>query len=61
MTDDEITIQKQQIDAMDRLEMASLWRFAPAGHPYFDKRLPLYEYFKSGFDALGGFSPGIRA
>ncbi len=51
--------QKAKIDGMSRLEMARLWRFAPAGHPYFDTNLPLYEYFKARFTALGGFSSSI--
>lgn len=56
MTDEEIMKAKEAIDAMSQEEMARLWRFAPAGHPYFDSRLPLVEYFEARFK---GFTPGI--
>ena len=59
MTDQQIAEHTQQIASMSRYEMAELWRYAPAGHPYFDKRLPLHEHFKARFDRLGGFSPEI--
>ncbi len=38
------------------LEMASLWRYAPAGHPVFDRQLPLFEYLQERFK---GFTPVI--
>ncbi len=44
---------------MSHLEMVSLWRFAPSGHPFFDDRYPLYIIFKKRFDELGGFTPEI--
>ncbi len=56
MTEEQITQHKAQIDGMSQMEMASLWRYAPSGHPYFDKRLPLYEHFKERFK---GFTPEI--
>ena len=59
MTSDEIENMKEEIDEMSRLEMAHLWRYASAGHPYFNKELPLYDHFKARFDSLGGFSPEI--
>ena len=59
MTPKEIEEAKAQIDKLTRFDMASLCRFAPAGHPYFDRRLPLAEYFQARFHALGGFSPAI--
>jgi len=50
----------EKINNMDRYEMASLWRFAPLGHPYFDITKPFHEVFKRRFfDDLGGFSPEI--
>lgn len=55
----EIDMHKRRIDAMSHYEMAALWRFAPAGHPYFDRSLPLYEYFKARFDSLGGWTAKI--
>lgn len=59
MTEKEIEEAKARIDKMNRFEMASLWRFAPVGHPFFDSSLPLADYFKARFDSLGGFSPEI--
>lgn len=49
----------EKINKMSREEMAKLWRFAPAGHPYFDSTLPYYEVFAKRFKKLGGFSPEI--
>ena len=46
----------ERIKEMSQMEMARLWRFAPAGHPYFDKRLPFDEVFKKRFAELGGFT-----
>lgn len=51
--------QKQEIEKINQMchcEMAKLWRFAPAGHPYFDGDLPYYAVFKKRFDALGGMT-----
>lgn len=45
-----------QIDNMTQVEMARLWRYAPAGHPLFDKGLPLWERFEARFE---GFTPEI--
>ena len=59
MTETEIQNWKQQIDNMDQTAMASLWRFAPSGHPVFDRTLPLYVYFKERFDRLGGMTPAV--
>jgi len=47
---------KTKIDAMTHEQMAHLYRNAPAGHPVFDRRLPLYKYFKDRFDAFGGMT-----
>ena len=58
-TDQEIANTKAQIDKMTQIEMARLWRFAPAGHIYFDKTLPFFEHFKTRFEKLGGFTPEI--
>jgi len=40
--------------------MASLWRFSPSGHPYFDKRNgDLSKYFSAKFKERGGMTPEI--
>lgn len=59
MTEQEIADEKNKIDNMTQIEMAQLWRFAPAGHPYFNSTLPLFEYFNARFKQLGGMQPGI--
>lgn len=50
---------KKKIDNMTQEEMASLWRYAPAGHPYFDTTSPLSEYFIKKFKEKGGMTPRI--
>lgn len=58
-TQEEIKQMKKEIDKMNQEDMASLWRFAPSGHPYFRGDLPLFEYFNKRFKELGGFTPEI--
>ena len=51
--------QQKTVDTINKMgqeEMARLWRFAPSGHPYFDRTLPYYEYFQARFE---GFTPEI--
>ena len=52
LTEEEIEAEKRKIDAMTQEELARLHRFAPSGHPYFDKRLPLYGHFKKRFKGM---------
>lgn len=59
MTANEIKEHKKMIDQMSQEEMASLHRFAPVGHKYFDMSLPLAEYFSARFKKLGGMTPEI--
>jgi hypothetical protein len=59
LTPEEIDAHKAAIDKMSQLEMARLWRYAPSGHPYFDSRYPLFEYFEARFKSLGGMTPAI--
>jgi len=49
----------ESINCMTQRDMASLWRYAPAGHPYFDKTKPFFEVFNKRFKSLGGFTPAI--
>ena len=55
--------QQKTVDNINEMEhetMCSLWRNAPSGHPYFDKRLPFHEIFKDRlFKHFGGFTPQI--
>ena len=55
MTKDE----KAKIDAMSQEDMARLWRFAPAGHPYFVSGSELSEYFAKVFKEKGGMTPAV--
>lgn len=47
------------INKMPSDEMVHLWRFAPAGHPYFDGTLPYFKVFDKRFRKLGGISSKI--
>jgi len=58
MTDEE-TKMIEKINRMSQMEMASLWRHAPSGHPYFDDTKPFFEIFAKRFKKLGGFTPAI--
>jgi hypothetical protein len=55
-TEEEIEAMKKGIDGMSQEDMASLWRFAPSGHPYFRSDLPLFEHFQKRFK---GFTPEL--
>lgn len=59
MKQKEIEQWKIKIDGMTQIEMCSLRRFAPSGHPVFNNTLPLYEYFEKRFNALGGMTPEL--
>ena len=59
MTDEQIQEWKSKIDKMTQLEMASIYRFAPAGHPCFDTSIPLNKYFMDRFHELGGMTTAI--
>jgi len=53
------TEEQREIDTINNMtqhEMARLWRYAPAGHPYFDKTKPYWEVFNKRFK---GFTPQI--
>ena len=57
MTEEEIKKAKKTIDGMSQYEMASLHRFAPSDHPYFDKRNgDLSDYFQKKFKEKGGMT-----
>ena len=55
----EINEMKLKIDGMSHLQMARLYRYATAGHPYFDSTLPLHEHFMKRFEEFGGMTPQI--
>lgn len=52
---DEVT--KKAIDEMSQFSMASLWRNAPSGHPYFQGETG--EYFSKVFKEKGGMTTEI--
>lgn len=59
MTDDETHTEMDRIRSMSHTEMARLYRFAPAGHIYFNTNLPFNAVFQQRFKALGGMTPAI--
>jgi len=59
VTDKEIQNWKNEINKMSHIEMASLQRFAPSGHPVFNTTMPLYDYFRIRFSDLGGMTTAI--
>lgn len=59
LTEERIAELTEEINGLSRLEVCRLWRFAPVGHPFFNKSLPLYAIFKKRYDELGGFTPAI--
>lgn len=42
---------KKQIDAMDYVELLRLWRFSPAGHPWFTNKI-VYNYIRNRMQTL---------
>lgn len=59
MEEKQIQEWKVKINNMPHKEMARLQRFAPAGHPVFNTKLPLWEIFDKRFKKLGGMTPQI--
>lgn len=59
LTESEIATWKTRIDAMDARDCLELQRLAPSGHPVFRSDLPIYEYFQSHFNKLGGITPEL--
>ena len=64
MTEQEIIDSKEEINKLSQIEMASLWRFAPMGHPYFTDNSDnsdnsLFTHFQERFKSLGGMTPEI--
>lgn len=55
----EINYWRHRIATMTHAEMASLWRYAPIGHPVFDNRKPLFVIFKARYDSFGGMTPEL--
>ncbi len=55
----EVQEEINKINKMSQLDMASLHRFAPLGHEYFDTTKPYWEHFNKRFKELGGMSSSI--
>lgn len=49
----------EEINKMSHEEMTHLWRFAPSGHPYFDKTKPYLQIFEKRFKEFGGMTSEI--
>jgi len=50
---------KKAIDNMTHMEMCSLYRFAPSGHPYFDSTNPISDYFMEKYKSKGSMTSEI--
>lgn len=48
-----------KIMAMNQMDMAKMWRFAPSGDPIFDCQYDLFEIFQKRFRELGGMTPAL--
>lgn len=64
MAEEKVTAEDQkvfdEINSMSHADMCKLWRFAKAGHRFFDKSLPYHEVFRERlFNHFGGFTPEI--
>jgi hypothetical protein len=59
LSDAELQQWRDNIDKMSQMQMASLQRFAPSGHPVFDSQYPLYDYFQEKFKEKGGMTPSV--
>ena len=46
-TKEEIEKMKEEIKALSDEEVIKVYKFAPIGHPYFRRDLPLVELFKT--------------
>ena len=56
---DEQKDEIRQIYSMSQSGMASLWRFAPTGHKWFNNTLPYFKHFNRRFKRLGGMTTEI--
>ncbi len=59
MTENKTEENINYINSMSREAMCRLWRFAPAGHPFFVSGSKENEAFMKRFNELGKFSPEI--
>jgi len=60
LTEKEIQEAIEHINNMTHIEMASMWRFAPSGHVYFDRQYPtIFDAFKTRFDSFGGMTTEV--
>jgi hypothetical protein len=59
-TEEQVEEITKEINNLSHYQMAYLWRFAPAGHIYFDSKAPFYSIFKKRFfEDFGGMTPEI--
>jgi hypothetical protein len=49
----------RRIYGLTHIDMAHKWRFAPAGHPWFDTTKPYFKHFERRFKRLGGMTTTI--
>ena len=56
MNEKRIREKKNRIDQLEYWELAYLWRFCDAGHPFFDHKLPFYKHLEARFVKHGGMT-----
>jgi len=54
-TKEEIEKMKEEIKALSDEEVIKVYKFAPIGHPYFRRDLPLFEIFSERLDKVRNF------
>jgi hypothetical protein len=60
LTKEEIQEWQTKIDGMSHVDMCSMVRYAPCGHPCFDRTIPeVSDYFNDRYQKFGGMTPEI--
>jgi hypothetical protein len=59
LTQEEIERHKTDIDKMNIIRMATLWRFTPAGEHIYFTTPELATHFQERMKSLGGITPDI--
>ena len=56
MNEKRVQEKLKRIDSLEYWELAYLWRFCDAGHPFFDHTLPFYKHLEARFVEHGGMT-----
>lgn len=55
-TEEELETYRKEIAQMDHKELCKQYRYAPAGHPFFNTKFDLFEKFMDRFNSFGGMT-----